>query len=459
MKQRTIRLAATGSRIAVGAAIAAACVVGVTGAAAAPWPTVQTEPAYSTVAPVPGDTVLVCNGSFRALGRDSMRAELMISAAAPQVRVDAAAAQPESADLAMPELEGGTGARVLTGVVQGRTAPQFAAVESVTLDDEDLRGLAAAPCREPSTRSWLVGGDVSTGASDVIVLSNPGDVPATVQLDVYGEARAASTVIVPAKTQMGVPLASVASGQQHPVVEVNAEGAPVRATLQSGLVRTLEPVGIDIQDGVGGAQNSHTLVGVQVAPITEGDDATGAVVRLLAPEADTEATVRVRAVGTTSVLDEYTVPLVTGTPVEIALTGLSDGAYDVQVDAAAPVVAAARQMVRSGAVADFAWMTPAPQIAAPTMFSVPGDDPATLYLRNTSDEGVTITLEGQGGRRLQLGAGGSASLPVSAGGYTLTPSGPVHAAIGIRGADDEAIVAGWPLWASAATQQPIVVRR
>ncbi len=459
MKERTIRLAATGSRIAMGAIVAVACAAGVAGAVAAPWPDIEHRPASTTVAPVPGDTVLVCNGSFRALGRDASRADLMLAAAAPRVRVDAGAAEPKTDDLAMPELEGGSGARVLTGAVEGRTAPLLAASESISLDEEDLRGFAAAPCREPSMSSWLLGGDVSTGASDVILLSNPGSVPATVQLDVYGGARAVSTVVVPARTQVGLPLASVASGQQYPVVQVTADGAPVRASLQSGLVRTLEPVGIDIQDGASGAQNHLMLVGVQVAPPAEGDDANGAVVRLLAPGEDTEATVRVRPSGSTAVIDEYPVSLVGGTPVEMALTGIPAGAYDVEVEAGGPVVAAARQRVHAGARADFAWMLPAPQNAAESMFSVPAGQPATLYLRSAAEEAVTVELGGARTQSIELAPGGSASVPLPEGGYTLEPSGPVHAAVGMRGGEDEAAVAGWPLWATAATQQPIVVRR
>src|SRR5690606_18329237 len=116
-------------------------------------------------------------------------------------------------------------------------------------------------------------------ASDVIVLSNPGAVAATVALDVYGETRRASTVVVPPMTQLGVPLASVAAGERSPVVQVSSSGAPVRASLQSALVRTLDAVGIDVQDGVSGAQTDLHLLGVRSVPVAEGDDANSVVVR------------------------------------------------------------------------------------------------------------------------------------------------------------------------------------
>lgn len=80
MKQRTVHLAATGARIATGTAVAAACVLGVAASVAAPWPVLQSTPASTTVTPMPGDSTIVCNGSFRALGRDSSRADLLVSA-------------------------------------------------------------------------------------------------------------------------------------------------------------------------------------------------------------------------------------------------------------------------------------------------------------------------------------------------------------------------------------------
>ena len=181
--------------------------------------------------------------------------------------------------------------------------------------------------------TWLVGGDVSTGASDVIVLSNPGDVPATVDLFVYGESRAASNVVVPPKTQRGVALAAIAAGELSPVVQVVSSGAPVRAALQSTKVRTLDAVGIDVQDGVGGAQQDLQLVGVRAQTLSEGDDATGLVVRMLSPERDALATVRVRAADSAAVIDEYPVELAQSKPTEIALSGIATGVYDIEIEA------------------------------------------------------------------------------------------------------------------------------
>jgi hypothetical protein len=460
MKQQTIRLAATGARVATGAVVAAACVFGVAAAAAAPWPEVHSEQIGTTVTPVPSDALLVCNGSFRALGRDAGRADLMVSAGTPQVRVDGAAEDSQTAPLDMSDVIGGAGAQSITAHVKDRIVPQVAASESLTIAAADASGFAAAPCREPSLSSWLVGGDVSTGASDVIVLSNPGVVTATVALDVYGETRKASTVVVPPMTQRGVPLASVAAGERSPVIQVSSSGAPVRASLQSTLVRTLDAVGIDIQDGVSGAQTDLQLLGVRSAPAAEGDDANGLVVRILAPGEGGGATVRVRSASSGEVVDEYPVDLVADVPSEIALAGLPDGAYDVEIEADTPVVAGVRQTVRAGSQEDFAWMLPAPELTpdAEMMFSVPAGPAATLFLRNTGDTEVTVAMSGADERSVQLAAGGVAVVPVRAGAHTLMPDGRVHAAIGMGGENGSSGIASWPLWAGTATAQPIVVR-
>lgn len=460
MKQQTIRFAATGARIATGAVVAAACVFGVVVSVNAPWPQIHSVPAGTTVTPVPADAQVVCDGSFRVLGRDASQADLMVSAAVPRLTIDGAEAAATTAPLDQSDVIGGTGAQSITAQVKDRAVPQIAASESVSLDEEDISGFAAAPCREPSLNTWLIGGNVSTGAADVIVLSNPGAVTATIALDVYGETRKASTVLVPAMTQLGVPLASVAAGERSPIVRVSSSGAPIRASLQSTLVRTLDPVGIEVQDGVSGPQNDLRILGVRSAPIAEGDDANGLIVRMLAPEEDGSATVRVRSASSDAVIAEYPVDLVASTPTEIALDGLPEGDYDIELESTAQIVAGVRQSVHAGAQEDFAWMLPAPELApeAELTFSVPGGAPATLFLRNAGDADITVVLDGDDDHRVQLPAGAGMALPVEAGGHSLQPSGRVHAAVGLGGAEGSAAIAGWPLWSGAATARPILVR-
>ena len=52
-------------------------------------------------------------------------------------------------------------------------------------------------------------------------------------------------VVVPPRSQGVVPLAGLAIGEERPVVRVQATGAPVQASLQSSITRTLTAGGVD----------------------------------------------------------------------------------------------------------------------------------------------------------------------------------------------------------------------
>ncbi|WP_336642543.1 DUF5719 family protein [Microbacterium sp. MMO-113] len=429
---RAFRVAATSARVVTGVVVAAACVLGVATAVHAPWPTVTHEPAQQQVTPLPGDSVLVCAGDFHALGRNTAAPSEMRRAATPELTTGGTSGVPSQAGLAVPDLVDGQEVPVLTGAVEGRTAPLIAGAESSTLAADDLAGFAASPCGIPRLESWLVGGSVGTGAEDVVLLANASDVPATVTLAVYGSARGGRTVIVPPRTQTALPLTSVAAGNDIPVVKVSAVGAPVRAVLQSALMQVLDPVGADQQEAVPGPQQRVVLPGVQAFAAT-GDQGDMTVLRLLAPGADALAQVRVTAEGGGPGLDEFTVPLTADEPAQVSLSGLEPGTYTVEIEADAPVIAGVRQQDGFGADSDFAWVTPAPEIDAEVAFAVPSGPSPRLQLANTSDEDTTVSLssvDGGSPQEIVIPAGETRGLDVAAETtYLLRPSGEVHAAV------------------------------
>lgn len=431
-RKRAFRVAATSARVVTGVAFAAACVIGVTAAVYAPWPIVTHDPAQVDVTPLPGDSVVVCNGDFLALGRNAEDPLAMLSAAAPTLTFGGTAGDPTTQGITPQDLTDAGEAQLLTGAVVDRVAPLIAGAESMTLAAEDLAGYAALPCGTPRLDSWLVGGSTDTGTEDVVVLTNAAEVPSTVTLSVYGNARSTSTAIVPAKSQVALPLASIASGDDAPIVKVNAVGAPVRAVLQSSLVRVLDPAGIDLQDAVAGAQQKLVFTGVQ-SFVSAGDDSEMAVLRLLAPGADARAEVRVQREGTTTSVEEFTVPLEAGLPSQVSLSGLEPGMYTVEVEADAPLVAAIREQDGFGLDSDFAWVTPSPAIDSDVAFEVPDGPSPRLQLANPADEDVTVTLESlEGGQPVEVvvPAGTSTGVEVAASTtYLLQTNSPVHAAV------------------------------
>lgn len=454
---RAIRVAATSARVLTGAAIAAACVVGIVVGVSAPWPTVAGTPAQAEITPQRGDTVVVCNGDFRALGRDTSNPLAMESAGTARFTSDGDAGRPDAVALAVPELAGAGEVRKLSAAVQGDTAPLIGAAESITLTAEDLAGFAAAPCRAASSESWLLGGTVATGSEDLVVLTNPGAVPATVTLTVYGTVRGTSTAIVPPAAQVALPLSSIATGALAPVVKVTTEGSPVRAVLQSSLTQTLDPIGIDLQDAITAPQQHPVIPGVELFPDVS-DNSVAAVLRMLSPGVDTTAQVTVRAVGQSRAASTFEVELAADAPTEVGLSNLDPGLYTVYVDAEAAVLAGVRIQDGVAPGSDFAWVMPAPEIAGEVFMAVPSGPAATLYLANDGEADATVTLEpttpGEP-ETITVPAGSSASVDLEARTvYSLTSTEAVHATVAMTA---PGALAAWPLWPGAAAQQSIVV--
>lgn len=454
---RAFRVAATSARVLTGAAVAAACVVGATLAIAAPWPTIAHEPAQAEVTPLPGDTVLVCNGDFRAIGRDPANPFEMVSAASPRLTAEGSAGDPNSTALAAGDLADGGDVQRLTAEVEGRTAPLLGATESMTLAADDLTGFAAAPCRGTSIESWLVGGTVATGTEDLIVLTNPGAVPSTVTLSLFGTVRADSTVIVPPESQTAVPLTSLAAGSEIPIVKVTTTGAPVRAVLQSSLTRTLDPAGVDLQDAVAAPQQHPVIPGVQVFE-GDGDNAQMTVLRLFAPGEDGTAVVTLRETGSTATANELTVDLVAGQPTEVSLSALAPGSYVASIDADVPVLAGVRVQDGFGPDSDFSWLTPSPEFDDEVLVAVPAGPAAQLVLANGGDEDATVEVQSLSGgdpQEVTVPAGSSAAVDVDERTvYSVSSSTPLQASVIMTAAG---ALAGWPVWPSAGAQQSITV--
>lgn len=454
---RAFRVAATGARVITGVAVIAACVVGIASAVHAPWPVIRHDPAQIEVTPLAGDSVVVCNGDLLALGRDLAAPLDLSSAASPTLTDGGTSGDPTSEGLTVPDLAGAAEAQVLTGPVEGRTAPLIAGAESFTMSADDLAGYAALPCGVPRLESWLVGGSIDTGTEDIVILTNAAEVPSTVTMSVFGAARSTRTAVVPPRAQLAVPLSSFAAGNDVPVVKVSAVGAPVRAVLQSSLVRVLDPAGIDLQDAVAGPQQKLVFTGVQ-AFAARGDDAEMAVLRVLAPGEDARVRVRVQAEGSTATVDDFVVPVDADQPAQVSLSGLEPGQYTVEVEADVPLIAGIRQQDGFGRNSDFAWVTPAPEVDSDVVFAVPAGPGPRLQLANTSEQDVTVTVESLDGGQPQevvVPAGETRGIDVKARtSYRMLTTGAVHAAVTLTAPGALAVL---PVQASGGVEKAITV--
>lgn len=463
--RRVFRWATTSARLLIGTVVSVGAVVAVVTAVSIPWPTVEREPLRIDATPAPAASVAVCDGSLLAIGRDPTKAGALAPAASQAVVSGVSAGDPPHEQRLL-TADVGSGPLAFTAAPVEDRAVDVAAAGAATADQDDLAGFAASACRPPLLDSWLVGGSGATGAADLVLLANPGSVPATVQLTVFGTngpqvPPGGADLIVAPGTQRVVPLAGIALGEETPVVRVSAVGAPIHASLQTSVMRTLTPGGVDQVGPVAHAETTQTITGVAVLGESTDDGASGAatVLRMLSPSAAATARVTVTAVGrTTPVSEAQEVDLAAGSPMELALNGLSAGTYTVVVEAAVPVVAAVWQSTGASEGDDFAWYIPAPAVATSSLFAVPNGPSPSLTVVNTGDEAVTVgvtPIDGGAPLELAIPAHGSVLAALSPRTvYQVDPSAPVRAAVSFVATG---ALAGMPVWPADVATPEIVV--
>jgi hypothetical protein len=463
--RRVFRWATTSARLLIGTAVSIVAVVAVVTAVSVPWPTVVREPLSVPATPAPAASVIACDGALLSIGRDPTAADA-VSVVAPQSVVMGVADGEPPAEERLETTDVGPGPLAYTAPPLDGHAVDVAATGAATASADDLSGFAASACRPPLLDSWLVGGSGATGAADLVLLANPGTVPATVQLTVYGAAGpqtppGGADLVVPPGTQRVVPLAGIALGEETPVVRVSAVGAPIRASLQASITRTLTPGGVDQVGPVAEAATTEVITGITVTRQTAADGAADevTVLRMLAPSAPATARVTVTSVGGGEpVREPQEVALEAGKPLELALDGLTAGSYTVTIDADSPVVTAVWQATGVGEGDDFAWYTPAPEVAVASLFATPGGPTPSLSVVNPSGEPVAVAVtpvDGGSPLELTIAANGSVAVRLAARTvYRFEPEEPVRAGLSFAG---DGALAGVPLWPADVATSEIVV--
>ncbi len=456
--RRWLRAAMTSTRVLVGIGAAAGIALAAAFAVTADWPSRQHQPAIVTATPAAAETMLACPGGLLALGRDATNAA-GLSAAAPQ----AVTASGDASRTALRSIPDVAGADILAVTAPaGTSGAGVAAAGSAGVAADDLRGFAASGCRAPAMESWLVGGAGTTGASDLILLANPGEVPAVADLTVFGASGAlrppgGQDLVIPPGSQRVVPLAGLAVGEEAPVVLVTATGAPVTATLQAALTRTLAPGGVDQVTPVAPA-TAAVIPGVTVAPSAAAETEATTVVRLLSPGRDDSATVTVVGATGDQVLT-HQVPLTADVPTQLELAGLPAGSYTVSVVSAAPIVSAVWQATGLGTGSDFAWYAAAPLLDADALVAVPAGAGSAVVIASAATAPVAVRLDpvgtgGTAGAATTVAPGQAVTVPAPAGVYQLRVDGPVHAEV-VFAADGA--LAAFPVTPLAAAASAVTV--
>lgn len=472
-RARTRRAAIMGLRLATGLVGLAVAVVTIAAVGLAPVPTGAAAPSIRVV-PEPAPLGRVCPGALLTLGggdgaggtTPSSVGRASVVAAALGARLDRATVTPSA-----------SAAQLLTA--SAARGALLAGAQSQAVDAAGLRGLATAGCGDPASSSWLVGGSTVTGRTSLLSLVNPTGLDAVVDLRIWSEAGPVQAqglrgIIVPAGSQKVLPLTGFAPNAASPVVEVASRGGRVVATLQESILRSLDPGGVDLASASSPATRLvipgvelGTLPALQALAGREDYGDLQPVVRLLDPgRSDTRVRVGIRAEGQ-SAGTTVTVPLTAGRALDVPLEGLGAGVYTITLDAGAPIVAAARvssarQLAGTdpleSPVSDLAWIAPAPTLAVPTAFAVPGVA-SRLHAVNPGTAALQLVLKGQGTPDLtaSVPAGGSVQLDLVPGAvYRLTPASPVLLQV-LSGSDGR--IAAYPVTPPPALAEPIILRR
>jgi len=491
---------ATGGLVGVGIAVAVA------GAAIFVNPPVlSVDVPVVTVDPEPAAQVLVCPGPLLRLADDSGQnaSEATPIGDRPYVTFGALSGDISTAPLA--QSDAGTGGTRLAPQIAFVTPvdgaePIVAGIQSsrVRAETGNVVGYATASCAQPTLRSWIIGGSTQLGRTSLLTLINPSNVEAVVDLSLHGESGSISAaglrgIVVPAGAQRVIPVSGFSLEQRAPVIGITSTGGNVAAFLQQSIIRTLTPGGVDL---MGQQSPSTTLVmtGIQVAgedalsvinatPVDEDD--TMATLRLFAPgghavvasvavipagssladalanpreeeaESATDAHAHAEAPATPEATS-FDVELTPDAVSEVPIAALAAGEYTVVVRADEPIVGAVRASTLGTEGIDFAWYTPAAELAEQAIVVTPDAQAITLSIANATQQDRTVTIAGPDGEQVvEIAGGASVSIAVDPRTeYALSGMAGLRAAVrsGIDG-----LIAQSPVLPAAPLARPVRV--
>jgi hypothetical protein len=462
---------------ALGAALTlAAGAALVAGAVIIPLPSHTADVTAVTVSPTPLPQSLTCAGSLFQLSNGSGSDATSASGVGTPRRVDGTSDDDAETDTAALKAPDNT-------TVTGDTAPQLvtapeadpgvliAAAQTVSVAQEDLAGLAATNCGEAQADSWLVGGATTVGRTSFVLLSNPTEVAADVDLTFYAEngkldAPGSSGITVPAKSQRVFSLAGFAPNAQYPVVHVVSTGGYVAATLQQSVIRGLEPGGVELVGPTAAPAKGMVFAGVKItgtSAIGERMSADGYAdlqsgLRVYVPGSeDATISVSVASESSGSADGSYSLNAAGGVVSELPLKDLPDGSYSVTLESDVPIVAAARTSVLSAGPLDFSWNQAAAPLSDDVLVPIaPGPAPR-IHLANSGEKESTVTLTTPSGSTatIVVPAGGTQGLDATPSTvYTASMTEPVSIAVGYSG---DGQLSAYTVAAPSALAAPIVV--
>ncbi len=491
MRKRHKRIALRIARVCIGVFAAAATLTTIAFYSVLNVPHVNASIAATTVERS-GETEsrLACVGSFTELGVDATQASTQMDVGSPTVTVqpnaatadlqpivrktttqsmDAVAAptpQPTNQPAPPPNVSTSWPVGVLrTGVGQSQTA----AAQSQEIATERIRGFDASVCTETGPEHWLVAGGTGDGATSILVLTNPGEVSATVTVTVFSEVGKRDTpgskgITVEGGTQRRISLNGFVPDATATIVHVSARGGTISAALQHSQSEALEATGVDTAASAPAPATNLTIPGVRMytQPGVQVVDEHGHEedVRILRVMNTGSINTTVEAVAHASTGEQLPLGRLDCAPNlvnELELPPLDPGAYTITLHASQPIVAGVRVVTIGSTGFDLAWFSAAQPFENPTGVAVAAGGNPLLSLHNPGETEVSVNIEPETGGTTQqrIPAGETRTITVAPNSRALlTPSGPVTAAVSYAA---DGALSGYPVQAERPAQQAITV--
>ena len=461
----------------VGIGVAAATIAA---AVLLPLPSVGSIPTSVTVIPVPTAQQLVCAGSVLRLADDTGEGATTVSALGrPDLRSAASLGQVSTTPVEVSDASTGGTSSAPSVISTPPTAPDVtqsvlvSGAQSEGVDEGDFVGLAAAGCDVANGDSWVAGGSTSVGRTTLLSLTNPSEVSATVNLELFGEngkitAPGTSGIIVPANGQRVLSLAGFQPGVGSPVVHVMSTGGRISATIQETIVRGLTPGGVDIVPSVPELSTMTVIPGVLVTDLDAvqalrkgGDpqfDDVETAVRVFAPgEGSVSLTVNVIPEDGSDTGTSFQLEVDRGRVTDVPIESLASGSYTISLESSAPIVASARVTSAVGDVTDFAWFAGASRLSGTAQVTAaPGPHPV-LHLANLTTAEAQVLVAGRDGdtTTVTVAAGASALVELEPGAtYSLSGFQGLYAAVTLN---EGGMIAGYRAHPPGVGSGPIVV--
>jgi len=416
------------------------------------------------VMPVEPDRVVVCMGpAIGFSGQES--APVGYGQATDTIAGSAASSQPVvETDLQDSlSLEGAPHPNPALIVTQPADQGTLAGASHQQVDNLNVRGLAVAECQEPRTETWLVGADTTTGRQAVVSLVNPGDVLATVDIDVWGQDGPISTplgngILVAPGAQRVFSLAGFAPNEPRPVVRVRSQGTGVVAALHYSIVRGLEPDGFAVITGQPIPSQTRAITGLYGAPEEvigpirgkDGYADVGGLLRVLSPGAATVATVTIVRPGLGDITTQL--PLEAGRVGDLSLDEIGSGDYSIIVESDEPIVAGVRNSLGTDTRTDTSWVGSSFALRGESALAIPGVGEVRLSLLNPGSTSVSASIDG---RLVPLAARSSVTIPIGAGVSRISADAEVFATVSLRG---ESVLGHLGVLPAPALQEPVAMR-